>query len=82
MNMWLGNVVSAVRDNMQQQTDTALNEAAHLGLHATGKNYDDFVADESQFLELMAYRKLISHAEVGSTNDSRQFHNMCRAYHH
>ena len=56
MITWLGHVVDIVRDNVQKQANTTLEEAAHLGIQPTGNRYNDVVADESRFLELMAYR--------------------------
>jgi hypothetical protein len=49
--------MSIVRDNLQQQADTVLRRAAHLELHTADNCCNDVVADESQFAELIAYRK-------------------------
>ncbi|KAF1961084.1 hypothetical protein CC80DRAFT_229743 [Byssothecium circinans] len=49
------NVINLVRSSVQQQVDTALKQAAHLGLHTTDNCCNDVVADQSQLAELMAY---------------------------
>ncbi|KAF2688724.1 hypothetical protein K458DRAFT_151697 [Lentithecium fluviatile CBS 122367] len=68
------NVMSIVRGNVQQQADTAMKEAAQIGLYTADNCCNDVVADESQYLELIAYHNSKICAER-ITSEETQFIN-------
>ncbi|KAJ4289820.1 hypothetical protein N0V90_011151 [Kalmusia sp. IMI 367209] len=50
-----GKAINLVRNSVQQQAESALQQAAHLGLHPSDNCCNEVVADESQLMQIMAY---------------------------
>lgn len=63
--------MSIVRNNVQLQANSAMKEAAHFGLHTTDNCCNEVVADQSQLLKLMTYRKFIFYLNEEGVKHSR-----------
>lgn len=61
-----GEVVSIVRNTMQLQSHSAMEEAAHFGLHAMEGTTVGGSENEGTLLELMTYRKFSSRKQIGA----------------
>ena len=46
-----------MRNSVQQHAESALQQAAHLGLHPSDNGSNEVVADESQLMQIMTYCK-------------------------
>jgi phospholipase/lecithinase/hemolysin len=53
----LGEVVSIVKSTMEEQANSALEEAAHFGLHATATPWTDITTNAATLMELVTYRQ-------------------------